>query len=293
MEPLLEQDDRIRNVATPEAIALPMRLADGGQRVMAVFIDVGIVLSVILVSNAFCEHLFDLSGRWSSFVTLGVLVSFFMRTTYFILLEGWWRGQTIGKRFLGIRVVDRSGGTLTMAAIVARNAMREIELFLPLSLYFIVFDGAFRPHETKGATAAILGLVWSFTMVMLPLFNADRCRAGDFVAGTWVIEVPKAVLLPDLVESELRIKETRFTFSDQQLDLYGKHELRLLGDLLRGDVPATEELLDDVATRIRRKIRWRGDASGSRAFLQAFYAAQRAHLEKRMIMGEARETKRE
>ena len=46
------------------------------------------------------------------------------------------RGATPGKRMLGLRVVARDGARLTGGAVIARNAMREIEVFLPLSFFF-------------------------------------------------------------------------------------------------------------------------------------------------------------
>jgi len=38
---------------------------------------------------------------------------------------------TPGKRILGIRVAARNGKALTAEAVFARNAMRELEVFLP------------------------------------------------------------------------------------------------------------------------------------------------------------------
>ena len=42
-----------------------------------------------------------------------------------------WRGITPGKRVFGLRVIDRGGGALRADAVIARNLMREIEVFLP------------------------------------------------------------------------------------------------------------------------------------------------------------------
>jgi len=75
-----------------------------------------------------------LSGFKSSeaMVVLWVLGSFFLRCFYFIYFEQSARAATPGKRMLGLRVVMRDGSPLSIDAIFARNAMRELELFLPL-----------------------------------------------------------------------------------------------------------------------------------------------------------------
>ena len=56
-----------------------------------------------------------------------------LRNGWFTLFEMGGRGATPGKRLLGLRVVARDGARLTGGAVIARNAMREIEVFLPLS----------------------------------------------------------------------------------------------------------------------------------------------------------------
>jgi uncharacterized RDD family membrane protein YckC len=60
------------------------------------------------------------------------MLGFFMlRTFWFIGFELGSRAATPGKRLMGIRVVARDGGRLTADAVVARNLIRELELFLP------------------------------------------------------------------------------------------------------------------------------------------------------------------
>src|SRR3546814_9024800 len=55
-------------------------------------------------------------------------------TFWFIGFELGSRAATPGKRLMGIRVVARDGGRLTADAVVARNLIRELELFLPLMM---------------------------------------------------------------------------------------------------------------------------------------------------------------
>src|SRR5215467_14866707 len=94
---------------------------------------------------------------------LWFLVFFFLRNFYFMAFELTPRAATPGKRALGIRVTMRDGGPLTAEAVFARNATRELELFLPLSLLAA-------PGVGVDAWVALMGIVWCAVFVFFPLF---------------------------------------------------------------------------------------------------------------------------
>jgi len=135
---------------------------------------------------------------------------------------------------------------------------------------------------------ALLGFIWSGIFLFFPLFNKDRLRAGDLIAGTWVVKAPRPILAKDLVE-RTSIAEDIFAFTPQQIEAYGIHELHVLEKVLRANVAKT---LEDVADRIRQKIDWIPSADETdKAFLQAYYKALRKRLESRMLMGVKRKDK--
>lgn len=124
--------------------------------------------------------------------------------------------------------------------------------------------------------------------MLFPLFNRDRRRMGDLVAGTMVVKAPKRVLQPDLADTE-RAAARGFAFTAAQLDAYGIMELHVLEDVIRaGD----RKSMAAVASRIRGKIAWDGPADvADRTFLNAYYAALRGRLESRMLFGHRRKDK--
>src|SRR6185295_13929861 len=122
-------------------------------------------------------------------------------------------------------VVARDGAALTADAVVARNAMRELELYLPI--IFLVSRG----EEIEG-WIILSGIIWCGVFVLFPLFNRDRLRAGDLIAGTWVLKTPKQTLLPDLT-SDKQAPDGLFSFAMAQLDVYGVKELQVLEQVLR------------------------------------------------------------
>jgi len=283
--PLLQRDWRKRReIVTPEGVPLTVELAEFSERAIALILDLLICLAaafVILIAFLYVA----ITGKFGAVLFFAVLnlVMFFLRVLYFIHFELSGRGATPGKRVAGIRVIDRRGGRLTASAVIARNLTRELEIFLPIGLLFSASSGA------RGPWGSLLLLGWLICFLALMIFNRDRMRAGDLIAGTLVIGMPRQRLLGDLVETR-----ARFAFADDQLAAYGKRELQILEDLLRRPEDAeTGELLGDVCDRIVRKIGWteRLAPADIRLFLRDFYTAQRAFLEREQIFGRPRADK--
>jgi uncharacterized RDD family membrane protein YckC len=281
--PLLRRDwRRRREIVTPEGVPLTVELAQFSERAIALIIDLLICFGVgvaILLAVAFLS--FHGLGAVIFFAVLNLMV-FFLRVLYFIHFELSGRGATPGKRVAGIRVIDRRGGPLRASAVIARNLTRELEVFIPIGILLTAGAGG-------GGWGSLLAIGWLICFFALMLFNRDRMRAGDLIAGTLVIALPRQRLLGDLVETR-----ARFVFADHQLGAYGKRELQVLEDLLRRrDDAETRELLRDVCDRICRKIEWTEPLApaDTRLFLRDFYTAQRAFLEREQLFGRPRADK--
>jgi uncharacterized RDD family membrane protein YckC len=279
--PLLRRNWRkSREIVTPEGVPLTVELAEFSERAIALIIDLLICLGVaIAIALAFLFLAVKGVGG-IVFVAILNLMVFFLRVLYFIHFELSGRGATPGKRVAGIRVIDRRGGPLRASAVIARNLTRELEVFLPIGILF---------SAGSGGWGNLLALGWLICFLVLMLVNRDRMRAGDLIAGTLVIVMPRQRLLGDLVETR-----ARFVFADHQLGAYGKRELQVLEDLLRRPNDAeTRELLRDVCDRIVRKIAWTEPLAPADIgpFLRDFYTAQRAFLEREQLFGRPRADK--
>lgn len=287
---------RIHNVRTPEGISVPFVVAPVGDRIKAFVIDF-----VLLVCGSVMIGLLALLSIPTGWLGVGValLAHFVLWNLYFILCEVNWGGRTVGKRSAGLRVISRDGGPLTAEAVFARNLTRDLEFFLPVAA--LLAPEALIPAAPGWAGLVALG--WLFVFAGMPLFNQDRLRCGDMIAGTLVVRAPVPVLLPDLADradrADLRPRrpaaEPEIAFTREQLDIYGIHELQVLEDLLHRAAEGTldSRILEDVGEKIKRKIDWPRERWNvpTRRFLEAFYAAQRGRLEQRLLFGERRERK--
>jgi uncharacterized RDD family membrane protein YckC len=269
-----------RSFITPEGVDLKLELGSAGARAGAFLIDAMIIVTILVVITIALGFLF-VGGGGEPIAVLWLIGFFVLRNGWFILFEMGGRGATPGKRLMGLRVVARDGARLTGAAVVARNAMREIEVFLPLS-----FLGAQTAEGTADTFLVIFSLLWSGIFLFFPLFNRDRLRVGDIVAGTWVVQSHRAKLSSDLVGAA---PAARRTFSEAALNLYGIYELQTLEEVLRNERP---EAVHTVARIIREKAGLPDDGDDY-GFLSDYYAALCTKLEAGLMVGRRRESKLE
>jgi uncharacterized RDD family membrane protein YckC len=306
---------RIHPVLTPEGLSLPFVVGPAGDRVSAFLFDT-LLIVIAIVGVWILAAVSEAIGLGSLGFTFALLVGFLLWNFYFIYFEAHRGGVTFGKRRAELRVISRDGGPLTAEAVVARNLMRNLEFQLPL-LVLLAPDEMLPEAPVWGR---LIAAVWFMVFALMPLFNKDRLRCGDLVAGTIVVKAPVAVLLGDLTERgvgrppaerpnarwsppppkpafappEPVVEELPFT--RQQLDIYGIHELQVLEDLLRRDDQGVLDgrILEEVCDKIKTKIGWpreRWDVP-ARRFLDAFYRAQRARLEAKMLFGQRQERKK-
>jgi uncharacterized RDD family membrane protein YckC len=273
------EDGDLRTMVTPEGVELRLRLAQVGQRAGALVLDLlitgaGFIALMILLALALAAV--KMSNADVPAVVI-ILAAFLLRNFYFIAFEMGPRAATPGKRRFGLRVAARSGGPLTADAVFVRNAMRELELYLPMT---ILLSGG---DVVQGWMKA-LSILWCAVFVLLPLFNRDRLRVGDLLAGTWVVRNPSHRLLRDLAQSGSQ-ERLGVAFTVQQLDAYGIKELQVLEDVLRRFDRRT---VASVAERIGNKIGYARGPESDGAFLNAYYAALRQRLEARALLGRRR-----
>lgn len=273
---------RLWTQTPPEGVPIHFAIATLGSRFGAQLLDILVTYGGALLVLLALLYLGLLS--WSALAALYALVSFFIRVPYYALSELVWNGRTLGKRMVRIRVISFDGRRLTPHQIVARNLMKEVEVFIPIATIF----GA---GNTSGSVDLVL-LVWFVAVLLVPVFNRRRQRLGDMLADTIVVETPRAVLLPDLSATEAR---RGYEFRAEHLGIYGRYELQVLEEVLRTP-PKTAEArarLSEIAQTIRRRTGYDETVPEAREwdFLMEFYRAQREFLESRHLFGDSRENK--
>ena len=154
--------DTLREVETPEGVALHLRCAGPVPRALAWLIDWLIRMTAI----AMVSSLLGVLG--GAGVGAALVVMFVVYWGYPIAFEVWRDGQTPGKRTLGLKVVNDNGTPVTWLPSVVRNLLRTVDM---------------------------LPALYGFGIASSLLDPAAR-RLGDHVAGTVVVYAERAPARP-------------------------------------------------------------------------------------------------
>src|ERR1017187_80706 len=94
-------------IETPEGAVFSYELATPVTRALAWAVDAAVIGAASMTAATVSQAANILSPDWAK--ALGVALYFAISTGYGIVLEWRWRGQTLGKRLLGLRVIEAQG----------------------------------------------------------------------------------------------------------------------------------------------------------------------------------------
>jgi len=109
-------------IRTPEGVTFSLTLAGPASRFLAYLVDLCCITALAEVAQKASQAFGVVGADFES--ALRVLLYFAIAVGYGIVCEWYWRGQTVGKRMLRLRVVDRLGLRLQPSQIVTRNLLR-------------------------------------------------------------------------------------------------------------------------------------------------------------------------
>jgi uncharacterized RDD family membrane protein YckC len=231
------RDHRL-TIATPEGITFDLPLAGPVSRCLAWLVDAGCIMVAVQTVTALASVLGILHADLSRAVT--TLLFFGVSIGYAIVLEWYWHGQTVGKRVMGLRVMDLRGLQLHPSQIVIRNLLRFIDS-LPL-LYMI------------GGVVCLI--------------NRHGQRLGDLAANTIVIQESRLVQ-PDL---DLILERKRYNSFRNFPHLTARLRQQVLPEeaglalqaLMRRNMFAPEarvDLFGEIAAHFRTKVSFPAEVS--------------------------------
>lgn len=116
-------------VETPEGADFQFLIAGAGPRAMAWVLDRLIQFGIIAVISILAMFLVPFGEAGAGLGMGGILImSFLLDWFYFALFEGYWNGQTPGKRSCGLRVVRTNGTPIDPISAVGRNFLRAADM---------------------------------------------------------------------------------------------------------------------------------------------------------------------
>ena len=111
---------------TPEGMEFTLPLAGPVSRLLAMSVD----MAVVMAAGTVLQKLLGVLAAFNADAAQGLLTVLYFAVSMFygILAEWLWQGQTVGKRLLGIRVMDRDGLPIHVSQIVVRNLLRPVDM---------------------------------------------------------------------------------------------------------------------------------------------------------------------
>lgn len=148
---------------------------------------------------------------------------------YFVFFERLTDGQSIGKRWLGLRVVADGGFALDLRQSVVRNLLRVVD-----------------------------GLPWSYVVGLVAmLVSRDGKRLGDLAAGTVVVRLDRPAA-PAALPAAAPDARSAFRFDRAQIARIGPTEVTLAVETLRRleslDGARAAEALERAATALAARM---------------------------------------
>lgn len=227
-------------IETPEHVELHFALATIGNRFIACAVDhtiqiltIGITFALAIRFSSSVRQVgdkvvagFSEGSLW--IIALSILVSFTIFFGYFVFFETIWSGQTPGKRWMKLRVIQEDGRPITPFAAMARNTIRFFDMWMP-PFYSIGIISVFASQQAK--------------------------RLGDYVANTVVIKerTAEAPTFDEVFESE--VIDTAMRRVASAVDFQG--DVRVL---LSSDIVVVENFLRrryDLPEQPRLWMAWR------------------------------------
>ncbi len=243
---------------TPDAVALDLEVATIGSRGIAYLLDLALFAAVFVVLSL--VQLALGGGGWFDSglgVAIALVLAFLWQFGYPIGFETLWRGRTLGKAAMGLRVVTVEGAPVGVRHATIRAVTAPFEVLL-----------------TTGLVASIAS------------FASPRAqRLGDLAAGTLVVRERRIAREPQA--ATFRPPPGSETYVAQvDVSAVGPREYGLVRDTLRraGELPAEArwQVAGEVADAIAPRVRPLPPAGTSP---EAFLAAVAAAVQRRATSG--------
>lgn len=160
-------------IETAQNVGINQNVANIGDRMLGYLIDSAVILFYVIASILLLVALdLDMGDTWAIYLLVN-LPAFL----YYVLLETFWDGKTIGKSAMSTRVVKLDGSKPSFANYFVRWILRIIDVVL-----------------TSGGVA-----------VLTILIKGNGQRIGDIAAGTTVISEKKKVTINDTIFKDIPV----------------------------------------------------------------------------------------
>jgi uncharacterized membrane protein SpoIIM required for sporulation/uncharacterized RDD family membrane protein YckC len=248
------------SIITPDHVELDFELAGIGSRLLAFIMDqvllyLGILTILLLLLFAGAVNMFSgAAQQWSGTIatTILVFVIFLLNWGYFVAFEALNKGQTPGKRWTGLRVVQDSGLPIGWREPTLRNFARIADIMPPPAC----FVGGLAILLSKRGKR--LGDLLAGTMVIREDFGQTARGGTARWEAAWIARAEKGRFVKSIVLADMKIEASQMQmikrFLERRDSLPLVQRQNLAWKIAQPFLKATGEDPADLETRSDRYI---------------------------------------
>lgn len=202
-----------------------------------------IMIAYKIYASAAGNYAGNISGHDMWALQLMILLPVF---TYHFFCELFWNGQSVGKKLLGIKVVNDNGGKASPAQYMIRWLLRSSDLSVPVIIIAIVFGWV-------GALKAlwITTLLFIADLVLVAVHKKSK-RLGDLAAGTLLIRANPKGSLEDTIFMET--DDNYVPFFPQVMRLSDRDVNIIKGILDTGRKTGHTQMVENTSERVKQVL---------------------------------------
>lgn len=236
-------------ISTPFNIDLEFRVAPFMKRVWATLIDMLVISAYAFVVIRFV--LMPLTSVSDMAETTMVVIISVPTFLYHLLMEVFFNGQSIGKKVVGIKVMDKEGNEPTLSQYLLRWILgfsNYILFAVPYIIYLVIMSG--------GAYVLLLVFVLIFYMpdVISVAISSKSQRLGDLAAGTVVIDQKAVTGIDETIY--LDIEEDNYQVQFAEVMRLSDRDINGIRNLLalKSNTKEVDHYMIDVSQRIKEVL---------------------------------------
>lgn len=202
-----------------------------------------IIIAYNVYASAAGNYARNISGYDMWALQLIILLPVF---TYHFFCELFWNGQSVGKKLLGIRVVNDNGGKAAPGQYMIRWLLRSSDLSVPIIIIAIVFGWI-------GALKAlwITTLMFVADLVLVAVHKKSK-RLGDLAAGTLLIKANPKGNLEDTIFME--VSDSYVPVFPQVMRLSDRDINTIKGILDTGRQTGHIQMVENASNRVKKVL---------------------------------------
>ncbi|MET0637540.1 MAG: RDD family protein [Chitinophagaceae bacterium] len=190
-------------VPTTFNIDLEFEIPEFYRRLFALAIDMLVQFIYIRIATEFFRSIVNnMVGNEDSYYNISAVAVLLSLPVfiYHVVMEITMNGQSIGKKIMGIRVVNENGGRPSPGQFIIRWLLRVSDVWIVILLIYFLQGGGGSPETIFLVTAVVAFLL---TDIILVVASKKSQRIGDMLAKTIIIRTSQQADIEETVFQEV------------------------------------------------------------------------------------------